>query len=170
MYKLDMDSSSILGAMQALQFGAQAANGILTLKVGAEVQAKAIELNTQIIAAQGHVMAIQQEYSEALEEVKYLKAQIERLNGIGDAKARYQLAAIGTGAYAYVLRPEAEDGEQLHWLCVNCFESGYRSVLQNKRRVNNNRDSEHSCPKCKNTVTTHWNAKPRSLQDSSNDE
>ena len=107
-----MDGSSILGAMQALQFGAQATNGILALKVGSEVQEKAIELNTQIIAAQGHVMAMQQEYSQALEEVKTLKDTIRRLEGIGELKARYQLSKIASGAYAYVLRPEAVANEE----------------------------------------------------------
>lgn len=156
-----MDGSSILGAMQALQFGAQAANGILALKVGSEVQAKAIELNTQIIAAQGHVMAIQREHFEALEEVKTLKETIRRLEGIGELKARYHLFKIASGAYAYVLRPEVETNEEPHWLCVCCFESGYRSILQFQRRTPDNRNAEHACPKCKTKVVTHWSAKPK---------
>jgi len=158
-----MDGSSILGAMQALQFGAQATNGILALKVGSEVQAKAIELNTQIIAAQGHVMAMQQEYSQALEEVKTLKETIKRLEGIGELKSRYQLSKIASGAYAYVLTPEAEANEEPHWLCVSCFENGFRSILQFQRLTPDRGSSEHGCPRCKTKVVTHWSAKPKLL-------
>ncbi len=150
-----MDGTSIFGAMQALQFGAQTVNGLLALKVSSEVQTKAIELNSQIIAAQGHIMAIQSDYAATIEEVKLLKEEIARMKSIGGEREKYILHQVERGAFAYILKPSVDSSEPAHWLCVQCFDNGHKKILSANKRVTGGREVEHQCPHCKNSITVH---------------
>jgi hypothetical protein len=45
-------------------------------------------------------------------------------------KQRYELKAIGFGAVAYMLKPEARGAEPPHWLCPNCYAQSKKGFFQ----------------------------------------
>lgn len=155
-----MDMTAIAAFTTSLQAATDITKSMLGLKVSTEVQAKIIELQSVIMTAQSGAISAQQSQFTMLAQVGKLEKEIARLKNIGDEKARYQLQNVGSSAFVYVMKLEEENGKPAHWLCVSCFENGYKSLLQYKGRTANNREAEHQCPKCKNTVTTHWNKKP----------
>jgi hypothetical protein len=160
-----MDGTSILGAMQALQFGAQAVNGILTLKVGAEVQTKAIELNTQIIAAQGHIMQIQSEYALTVKKIESLEKEIMSLKAWDAEKKRYNLEQVYIGALAYVFEPIKGESKPSHWLCVQCFDNHKKSPLQRSAQdpvlsARGRGEVDYVCNVCKGKISVFYNVAP----------
>jgi hypothetical protein len=73
-----------------------------------------------------------------------LEKEVVRLKAWGAEKERYQFAEVGTGAFAYTLKPTMANGEPFHMLCANCHaicSPGHTRIAKGRR--------VHRCNRCK---------------------
>lgn len=154
-----MAAVEIQGAIEGIKHGAKIARGMLDLKIAVEVQAKVIELNSIILGVQSDMLQFQESHAAALAQVKSLEEEIMRMKNMGAERERYMLHPVGSGAFAYVLKPSVDMSEPAHWLCVGCFDGGRKSVLQNIGRTERGREKVIKCGVCSNSFNIHWNAR-----------
>jgi len=136
--------SAIQAAASSLKTAGEIVKGMIGLKVAADVQAKIIELQSVILAAQSGAMSAQAAQTELLERVRQLENELVRLENWEAEKQRYHLQKFEPGTYVYVLKEEAvKAGEPIHAICPSCHERGRKFILQssgemlNRRRVFN---------------------------------
>lgn len=105
------------------------------------VNAVLSEMYGKLIAAQELMFNIQSERDALKKQVVALEKRVDeqqqeitRLGQWVVDRQNYQLKEFAPGAFAYVLKPltggvEA-NAEPVHLLCCQCYESGFKSVLQ----------------------------------------
>lgn len=140
------DLASIASAATGLQAAGQIVKSMVGLKVSSEVQTKVIELQSIIMAAQGDALAAQSDQFALLERIRNLEAEIAKARAWEAEKERYHLQEFPSGALAYVLKPDAANGEPSHRICPKCYNEGYKSLLQVKsKRGGGERVECHRC-------------------------
>src|SRR5713226_3130242 len=125
-----VDMTLIGGAITGLKTAADIAVGLSKLHTMAEVQAKAIELNQIILAAQSGAMAAQSDQFSMLQRIRDLEEEIARVKAWEETKQRYQLHEPTTGTFVYAIKEESKGTDPTHWICANCYEKSVRSILQ----------------------------------------
>ncbi len=127
-----MDIGSITAAANSMKAIADIAAGLINLKTMAEVQAKAIELNQMIIAAQQDLFTAYAAQSMLSQKVNELEAQIAKMKTWEEQKKCYKLTNPweGSPAMVYSLRETCKGSEAAHWICTKCYDDGRRSILQ----------------------------------------
>lgn len=120
------------------------AKGLKDMNDAAVRAAVAVEL-------QGKILAAYQEQATLIEKTGALEKEVTELKAWGAEKQRYELADLGKGFFAYVLKKEEEAGKQLHALCTNCYERGIKSILICSGG-NNVHERTWDCPQCKHKV------------------
>jgi hypothetical protein len=148
--------ASAIGSLKAAGDIAKAMSGLHDAQV---IQAKVIELQGVILAAQTNALAAQSDQLTLLEEIRTLKAKMAELEAWNAQKKRYQLQDFGGGTFAYALKPEEAQGEPMHRICPACYEKGHRSVLQFQFRNAAHQD-KYNCPSCKTEFTFGHRAAP----------
>lgn len=147
-----MDMSLIDGTFTGLKAVAEIAKGLVELKSITDVKAKAIELQSAILAAQSSALSANADLARAVAEMQALKDELARIKAWDEQKQRYRLVSPWSGAVAYALREAAKGSDPPHWICTKCFEDGRRSIL------NPQMDKEHwfsyVCPVCKASIRT----------------
>lgn len=146
-----VDVGSVASVISSLKTAADLTKGFLDLKEAAAVQGKVIELQGIILAAQTSALAAQSEQFVLQQQAHELQAKMAKLEAWESEKSRYQLVDFGSGTFAYNLRPEQANGDPSHKICVNCFNSGHKSVLQFSHRGADKRDY-FKCERCKNDI------------------
>ncbi|KQW73136.1 hypothetical protein ASE17_09305 [Phenylobacterium sp. Root77] len=141
---------SIAAAIASLKTAGEIANGFLTLRDQAVIQSKVIELQSIILAAQQGAITAQSEQMELVDEIRALRAELDRLAAWSATADRYQLTDLGKGVFAYKPQAETLGSDPDHFACVQCFETGRRSVLQNLGRFNSRERLE--CQACKSAI------------------
>lgn len=142
---------AISSAANSLQAAGNLVKSLIGLKVTAEVQAKIVALQTAIFDAQGDALAAQSEQFALAQRVRELEAEVTQAKGWEAEKERYQLQQFPTGALAYVLKPEAANGEPPHRICANCYQEAHKSILQITMRHAGGEAVE--CQRCKSQLT-----------------
>lgn len=122
--------TSISTAVSSLKAVKDIAQGMIELKSLADVQTKVIELQNQILLAQSSALDAKAEYSALLDRVETLQKEIARLKAWEQERANYVLKEVSQGNFAYVLKDDTKTEEPQHWLCCQCFNDGYKSVIQ----------------------------------------
>jgi Zn finger protein HypA/HybF involved in hydrogenase expression len=150
-----MDFGSITAAVGSLKAAGEIAKGLIGLKSGAEVQAKAIELNQKIIDAQHQIFAANAAQTSLLQQIRELEAEIARMNDWDTQKQRYKLAAPFPGCMVYALQKSMSDGEPAHYLCAACFKKGQPSILQGKE-PGAMRNAFYRCPECESEAASEY--------------
>jgi hypothetical protein len=125
-----MDIGSIAGVASSLKTAGDIAKAMIGLRDAATVQAKVIELQGVILAAQGSALTAQSDQMAMLERVRDLEAEVARLKAWDAEKQRYELKDMGRGTLAYALKAEAKGTGPDHSLCAQCYEEGVKSILQ----------------------------------------
>lgn len=143
----------ILAATNSLKVAGQIAIGLMNLKSTTEVQAKAIELNQQILAAQHELFAANASQSALVERIRELERQVMQMKDWEAQKQRYQLKAPFARSLVYALQKAMSNGEPPHYLCTRCYEDGKRSILQNAL---SSQWTVFACSICKTQVHTGW--------------
>jgi rubrerythrin len=156
--------AEIAGGLAALKSASELTKAMMDIRDATVVQAKAIELQRQILAAQESALAANERQTVLLERIKSLEEEIAQLKRWEGDKTKYELQNLGTGAFAYVPRPDSGLSEPEHWLCATCFDRGVRGIVQNQGRTKDDRHSIYGCPICKNTFQVHWNTRPGRLE------
>jgi hypothetical protein len=146
-----MPAAAIAGAASSLQAAGQLVKSLIGLKVTAEVQAKIVELQTAIFDAQGDALTAQSEQFALAQRVRDLEAEVAEAKAWEAEKQRYQLQEFPTGALAYVLKPEAANGEPPHRICPNCYQEAHKSILQTTARHSGGELAD--CLRCKGRFT-----------------
>jgi hypothetical protein len=155
-----VDVASIASFATGLKAAGDITRSLLGLKITSEVQTKVIELQAIIFTVQSDALTAQQAQFQLLTKLRALEEEIARLKSMGTERERYRMQQVATGAFAYTLKLETYAGEEPHWLCVTCFDSGHKSVLQNQGRSKDNQFSTYACSRCKMNMTVHWRAHP----------
>ena len=118
----------------------------------AKVQTKAFELTREIMTAQQFALSAHSEQFGLIERVRQLEEELARSKAWEVEKQRYELKAIGSSAFAYVVRADCKGSEPNHAICTQCYEKGIKSILQSNGSID---DHAHrfECSTCKAQVT-----------------
>lgn len=145
-----MDITSISAAINSLKAAKDIIQGMMKLKSSADVQTKVIELQNQILLAQGNALDAKTEYSSLLDRVEALQKELVRLKAWEQERTNYVLKEVSSGNFAYVLKDSTKAEEPQHWLCCQCFNDGYKSVIQFSGHKEFHR--VFLCNRCKTTL------------------
>src|SRR5687767_4033848 len=124
------DMTLLQGAITGLKTASEIAQALVGMKVSAEVNAKAIELQSIVMAAQSSAIAAQSQQFTMLEEIRALKEQVARAKAWEEEQQRYHLKKLPSGALAYFLKGERANGEPPHSICTTCYNKGQKTVMQ----------------------------------------
>jgi hypothetical protein len=114
-------------------------------------RSKSIELQTSILDSLDQAIAAREAYSEQLERVRILEAEVSALKDWGKERDKYEMKSVGQGSTVYMLKPEARNGEPPHWLCPNCFARGKKSFFSGTGTMVLRRWS-YVCADCKTSI------------------
>lgn len=116
--------------------------------------------NTVAIELQEKILAAQEAQSALVQQVRDLEKEVVSLKEWDAEKQKYELTEVSSGAFAYMLKPEACGSEPPHWLCTTCYENHKKSFMQGMGRTKKNDEKIFYCPRCKAEVRTHWRISP----------
>lgn len=145
-----MDMTSFSAAINSLKAAADIAQGIIKLKSFTDVQTKVIELQNQILTAQSSALNAQAEHLALLSKIETLQKELARLKAWKQECVNYVLKEVAAGNFAYVSKEGQKSEEPQPWLCCQCFNDGYKSIVQ----FSGHKDSHKIflCNRCKSTL------------------
>ena len=149
------DMTAIMQAVGALKALKDIGEATIGLANAAAFRERQIEFQQRIIDAQSAISTMQAEHSAALERIGGLEKEIARLRAWEKEKKRYELRDLGTGAFAYLIKPDAQGTEPLHCLCAHCYQTGQKSFMQNTGHMSPNHQGRVwacSDSACTNTI------------------
>lgn len=145
-----MDVGSIAALASSLKTMGDIAKAMIDLRDAQAFQAKVIELNREIMSAQGSALAAQADHATMAERVHGLEVRIAELEAWDHEKERYQLTDHGGGTFTRALKPGKEEGEPFHRICAHCYEHRRKSILQSRGLFQGR--EKVICPSCETTV------------------
>jgi len=154
------DMGAISGLAASLTAAADITKGMVGLRDTTMVQDKVIELQGVILSAQSNALTAQSEQFSLLERIRALEEKVTGFEAWDTEKQKYELKQVHTGAFAFVLKPEASGGETPHWLCTTCYENNRKSILQAQGRTSDKSFQKYACPTCRGTLRVHYNVNP----------
>ena len=117
--------------------------------------------NTAIIELQETIFTAREQHAALTERVSELKKEVTHLKAWDAEKEKYELIEVSTGAFTYMLKPDARGSEPPHWLCTTCYQDHKKSIIQGMGKKPGNRDEKiYRCPSCKAEFMTHWFVSP----------
>jgi hypothetical protein len=142
--------AAIQALLGSLKSAADIAKGFATLRDGALVQGKVIELQGVILAAQQGAMAAQSSQYALTEQVRQLEKQKAELEAWDAEKVRYKLTQLPPGVFVYSLKEEAANGEPIHSICPKCYGDRKKSLLHSSGKTQGLEDLR--CLECNSTI------------------
>ncbi len=130
-----VDLTSIGGAIGSLKAAHEIVQGMIGARDTAVFQSKAIELQTQILAAQSSALAAHSDQFALLEKVRKLEEEMAALEAWNTEKERYTLHQVKDRRFTYILKKEVGPSEPNHQICANCYQNKHKSVLQYETRT-----------------------------------
>ena len=132
----------------SLRSAGEIAKALISLKVAADVQAKIIELNGAILAAQSDALSAQATQMELLGRIGELEGKLKGVEDWDAEKQRYSMVNANNVS-VYVLKKSAmQSGEVPHAACPNCYQRKQKAILQPLMR---SQDGGFGCTACKAT-------------------
>lgn len=152
-------------ALSSLKLAYDLSKAMLDVSGAVKVQGKIFELQREILSAQASAMGAQQAQTTLLSQIDNLEKEIVSLKDWGRDQERYELKAIDTGAFAYMLKPGMERDEPPHWLCAKCFGQRQKSFLQFRGQVSTiaggrGMHAKWGCDTCRGEVMVYYQRKP----------
>jgi len=130
------------------------ATNVFKTAVQARDDAKRLEatadINSTLAEISARYAAVAQQQLALLEKNEALSKQLAAYDKWEQEKIRYVLRQLPSGGFIYALNPAQKTHKPPHWLCTNCYESRYKSVLQ--LEIPATGESCWTCPKCENKV------------------
>jgi hypothetical protein len=147
------DMLAIAQGLNALKATTDIIKAMVGLRDAAQILEKTVELNQKILTAQTALADAQMEQASLIQTIRDREEEIARLIAWDAQKQRYELKDIsmGSGSFAYMIKPDAQGGEPLHCLCAYCYERGQKRIMQFTPRIAGPRRI-WSCPECKNDI------------------
>jgi hypothetical protein len=134
-----MDMQSIVAAIAGLGAAGETVKTLLEAKDAISSRSVIINLQAQIIAAQGSALSAQADQSAMLARIRELERQIGDMENWNTEKARYALVQVdgASGAcLAYALKTQDGGEAPTMYHCANCFNAhGRISILQRETRM-----------------------------------
>lgn len=119
-------------ALTALSAAMTSGKAFVEARDTAKAQESLIEFNKSIIEAQSKIMEAQSAQAALAAKVDELEKECMRLKNWDAEKQQYTFAEIADGAFAYVENSGMDNFQSARKLCCNCFESGKKSILQQR--------------------------------------
>jgi hypothetical protein len=153
------DMLAIAQGLNAVKALTDIAKTLIGLRDSAKLLEANVEFNQQILAVQQALLGAQAEQTTLIQTVREREEEIARLKTWETEKQRYKLVEVASGAFAYVVKPEAQGPEPEYLICPTCYEKGQKSVLQanspQARRITGG--DMRTCPVCQTTVAVARN-------------
>lgn len=142
----------IATALSAISSAKEFASLIISRKIDSAVTEKAIELQSAIIGLQSVILEVQGENQSLVLENRGLRETIERASRWDEDAKAYELTKAAEGVFVYVAKDKSLT-EASPWLCVSCFESRQRGILQ--RIDQDYGGTRYCCSSCKAEIYDH---------------
>ena len=151
-----IDMQSIAAAVGSLKTAADITKTMIELKGAADVNAKAIELQSIILSAQSSALAANSEQFTLLQRVRQLEEELAKPKQWETEKQRYELVSLeGDGSvFAYRLKEDAAGTEPSHYICAHWNEERKKSLLQSTK-YDSGRAVSLRCPRCEHDFYIH---------------
>lgn len=86
--------------------------------------------NGAVIELQEKILAAQVAQSALIQRVGDLEKEVASFETWNTEKKRYELKALRSDVFTYMLKASERGTEPPHWLCANCYETGKKSIFQ----------------------------------------
>ncbi|MDO8293901.1 MAG: hypothetical protein Q7T29_13730 [Gallionella sp.] len=149
-----MDIATTLSAISSAK---EFASLIISRKIDSAVTEKAIELQNSIIGLQSAILGLQGENQTLAQENRSLKEAMERISNWERDATQFELTKIAEGVYVYEVKDKSA-ATTVPWLCVSCFESRKRGILQ--RIGQDYGGTQYRCSTCKAEIYDHEDCAP----------
>lgn len=106
-----------------------------------------VKLNAAVMDLQERILSAQQAAMDAQARLQRLEAELAARDDWDATASRYELKNYGGHTFAYELRPDRANGEDVHRICPNCYQKRARSILQHRFRDASQRE-HFICPSC----------------------
>jgi hypothetical protein len=139
--------AEIVAAIQSTKTAIElvkAANGLSNYS---ELLTAVTAIQIKLADAIASELASQEKQAALAERVRELEKELSEVESWALQMQRYYLFEFPTKALAYALKPGAESGEPMHYLCTSCVDKKHRSTLQPIGRL-------LYCPVCKTNIAT----------------
>jgi rubrerythrin len=148
----------LIPAIVGLKNAADLANFIQKANTKVEINNAALQISGIAIQAQTALALANGKIADLTEEKRALEAKIVQFERWDAEKERYELKAVRQGVFVYLIKPECQGAEPLHWICPNCYERRQKSILQAAQKAG---VMNHSvCPSCKAVFDVHFPGRP----------
>ena len=151
-----MPVAEIAAAVTGIRSALDITKAMVGLRDAEAFRAKSIELQSVVLEALDKAIEARESYAAQADRIRALEAEVAQLKAWDAEKQHYELKSLGTGAMAYVLKPEARGTETPHWLCPNCFQQGKKSFFQSDGTTVMRR-LILACANCKTTIAATHN-------------
>jgi hypothetical protein len=144
--------AEIGSALGSLKTASDIVKTFAGLRTDTERNAKLVELQGQIIAAQTGAIAANAAQMALVDQVRNLEKQVSGMETWQSEKQRYELKKVSfMGSTAYVVKPDMRGSEPPHCICGACYDKGKKGRLQ-PSPVGPIRERPWFCSECKSTL------------------
>ena len=124
-------AGEIVFAVNALREALDLGKAILKGGVAAEVAGNIHEVQAKLSEALVTIAQLASEQAAIQDRCISLEAQLKGFEDWEAQKRSYKLEEIAAGVFAYSYEAEGESSEPAHKICAHCYESRFKSILQN---------------------------------------
>ena len=135
-------------SVQALGGLLKAANGLANYS---EIVEKVSEVNSKLMQANSVALAAQEKQAALATKVHELQAEVNQLKDWKTEAQSYDIREVASGVFACVVKSHYGKFQAAQKLCVNCFNQGYKSLLQ-QQHIEVGRQLSLVCHRCKASV------------------
>ena len=156
-----MPLAEIASALTSLKAAFDMTKAMKDIRDATSFQGKVFELQRTILEAQSQAIEARDAHSADVKRIGQLEEEIARLKAWDGEKERYELIAVGHGAFVYALKPEMAGGEPSHWLCTTCYQKRQKSILQEMGRMPDRSYAIWRCPSCQAVASIYYTHNPK---------
>lgn len=124
------DMSTIGAVVTSFNLAKDMAKAMVGLRDAQLMQAKVIELNTQIFDALDKALTAKQEHAALVERIRDLEKEIVGLKAWDTENENYELRNLAGASVVYAPKDSMKGGGRAHYLCANCYSDRKKSFLQ----------------------------------------
>lgn len=135
-------------SVQALGNLLKAANGLANYS---EIVQKVAEVHSKLMQANSVALAAQEKQAGLAEEIQKLRNEVERLKNWAAEAKTYEIREVSSGVFVCMSVGYTGKFQSAQKLCVNCFNQGNKSLLQ-QQHIEVGRQLSLACHRCKSNV------------------
>ncbi|KQM79835.1 hypothetical protein [Xylophilus sp. Leaf220] len=151
-----MDLSLITGTLSLLKGAQELGTAAIATRDAQKLTAAVTEINGKLLETQQALFSISTQAFELGQQNQKLHLEKQELQAAAHQRARYTLAEVAPGNFAYRLKSadslKPGDAEPVHLVCQPCFDQGSKVVLMRTFRSSDTTRNYHAiwlCSACK---------------------